>query len=105
VAGGQRERATRQREGALLALRERGIDAQVSAQALPADGKGGGAVWLQADFEASTATFAAVATPGESAEETGARAAGMLVDFLASPGATDADAAAQLLLWGALLAD
>ena len=105
VAGAQAVRADRQRQGALTLLRERGIQAEAAARALPSDAALGGAVWIQAQFEHSTAVFSAVAAPGEAPEATGARAAAQLVAFLASPGATDPDTAAQLLLWGALLAD
>lgn len=104
VGGSQPDRASRQLRGALATLRERGIHAEGGARPLRSDASGGGAVWIEAQFEHATATFSAVGYPGESGEETGARAATELLTFLESRGATDADSAAQLMWWGALLA-
>ena len=92
--------AVRQRNRALHALRERGIDAAVDVVAAPSPGKGT-LFFLLAEFENIAAGFDALGAIGKRAEEVADEACHALFQYMDADGALDPHLADQVIPYAA----
>ncbi len=93
--------AVRQRNRALSALRQRGVDAAIELVSAPSPGKGT-FVFLLAEFDAITAGFGALGAPGKRAEAVADEACRALFEYLDTTGALDPHLADQIIPYCAL---
>jgi RNA 3'-terminal phosphate cyclase (ATP) len=96
VANLPKEIAVRQRNQALNALKQRGIDAAVEIVAAPSPGKGT-LFFMLAEFENITAGFDALGAIGKRAEEVADEACHSLFEYMDTNGALDPHLADQII--------
>jgi RNA 3'-terminal phosphate cyclase (ATP) len=93
--------AIRQRSRALIALRQRGVDAAIEIVSAPSPGKGT-FVFLLAEFDNITAGFDALGALGKRAEAVADEACRALFEYLDATGALDPHLADQIIPYCAL---
>jgi RNA 3'-terminal phosphate cyclase (ATP) len=97
-----RDIAVRQRDRALKALSQKGINADIEFASAPSPGKGT-LVFLLAEFENVLAGFSALGAIGKRAEGVAEEACGELFNYLDSGAALDPHLADQMIPWLAMV--